>query len=124
MISIKKEIAQQIHKSVDFLTVEEIEAMIEIPQESSMGDYAFPCFKLAKQLHKAPPMIAADLASSLKAEMFDILGQQTNISRTIDAFTRNDSRTNAIYQYALISAIFRFSVFGGKNVMGTDKERS
>lgn len=63
-------------------------------------------------------------ALTLKAEMFDILGQQTNISRSIDAFTRNDSRTNAIYQYALISAIFRFSIFGGKNMMGTDKERS
>ena len=63
-------------------------------------------------------------ALTLKAEMFDILGQQTNITRSIDAFTRNDSRTNAIYQYALFSVIFRFSVFGGKNMMGTDKERS
>lgn len=63
-------------------------------------------------------------ALTLKAEMFDILGQQTNISRMVNAFMRSDSRTNSIYQYALFSAIFRFSVFGGKNVMGTDKERS
>ena len=60
MINIKNEIAKQIKNYVDFLSVEEIEAMIEIPQDSSMGDYAFPCFKLAKEMHKAPDKIAAD----------------------------------------------------------------
>lgn len=62
-------------------------------------------------------------ALTIKAEMFDILHQQTNISRAVDAFSRRDSRTNAIYQYGLISLIYRFSVYGGKNTMGTDKER-
>lgn len=62
-------------------------------------------------------------ALTIKAEMFDILHQQTNISRAVDAFSRRDSRTNAIYQYGLISLIYRFSVYGGKNAMGTDKER-
>ena len=62
-------------------------------------------------------------ALTLKAEVFDILHQQTNISRAVDSFMRSDSRTNTIYQYALISAIYRFSVYGGKNTMGTDKER-
>ncbi|MCQ2221177.1 MAG: outer membrane beta-barrel protein, partial [Prevotella sp.] len=62
-------------------------------------------------------------ALTLKAEIFDILGKQTNISRVVNAFTRNDSRNNAIYQYAMFSAIFRFSVFAGKNTMGTDQER-
>lgn len=62
-------------------------------------------------------------ALTLKAEVFDILGQQTNISRTVNAFTRTDSRNNAVYQYAMFSAIFRFSVFAGKNTMGTDQER-
>lgn len=62
-------------------------------------------------------------ALTLKAEVFDILGQQTNITRTVNAFTRTDSRNNAIYQYAMFSAIFRFSIFAGKNTMGTDQER-
>ncbi len=63
-------------------------------------------------------------ALTLKAEVFDILHQQTNISRQVDAFSRRDSRNNAIYQYAMFSAIFRFSIYGGKNTMGTDKEKS
>lgn len=62
-------------------------------------------------------------ALTLKAEMFDMLGQQTNISRTVNALSRTDSRNNSIYQYALFSAIYRFSVFAGKNTMGTDKEK-
>jgi len=32
--------------------------LIEIPPKLELGDYAFPCFVLAKTLHKAPPMIA------------------------------------------------------------------
>lgn len=62
-------------------------------------------------------------ALTLKAEIFDILHQQTNITRSINAFSRTDSRNNTIYQYAMFSAIFRFSVYGGKNTMGTDKEK-
>ena len=39
--------------------------MIEIPTDRSMGDYAFPCFRLAKQLRKAPQIIAAELADDM-----------------------------------------------------------
>ena len=38
--------------------------LIEIPPKLEMGDYAFPCFVLAKTLHKAPPMIANELKAS------------------------------------------------------------
>ncbi|MBP7462532.1 MAG: arginine--tRNA ligase [Candidatus Delongbacteria bacterium] len=39
----------------------EIEPMIEIPKDSQMGDYAFPCFKLSRNLKKSPPAIAEEL---------------------------------------------------------------
>ncbi len=42
---------------------DKVYSLIEIPPQLDMGDYAFPCFTLAKELHKAPPMIAADIAS-------------------------------------------------------------
>lgn len=63
-------------------------------------------------------------ALTFKAEVFDILGQQTNISRTVNEFMRSDSRSNSIYQYGMLSIIYRFSVFAGKNTMGTDEERN
>ena len=38
---------------------------IENPPNTDMGDYAFPCFRLAKTMRKAPPAIAAELQESL-----------------------------------------------------------
>src|SRR5688572_29951750 len=35
------------------------------PPDPTMGDLAFPCFKLAKALRKAPPVIATDVAAAL-----------------------------------------------------------
>ena len=51
------------------LAKEEILANIEIPPERAMGDYAFPCFKLAKTMRKSPVAIAGDLAQSLTVPM-------------------------------------------------------
>ncbi len=34
-----------------------------------LGDFAIPCFKLAKKLSKAPPLIASELASSLAKQL-------------------------------------------------------
>lgn len=39
--------------------------ILEIPPQTDMGDYAFPCFQLAKTLRKAPPLIAADIAEKI-----------------------------------------------------------
>lgn len=63
-------------------------------------------------------------ALTIMLEISDILGQQTNISRNISALMRSDSRTNAIYQYAMLRLQYRFSIYGGKNSMGTENERS
>lgn len=60
----KKEIAGKISQLVD-MEEEKIMELIEIPPQSNMGDYAFPCFQFAKVLRKAPNMIAADLAGKL-----------------------------------------------------------
>ena len=49
MINFKNEIAKAISKVTD-IDVKELETYIEIPPNSDLGDYAFPCFKLAKTL--------------------------------------------------------------------------
>lgn len=51
-----------------------VEGILEIPPKADMGDYAFPCFQLAKILHKAPPLIAADIAEKIgEVDIFDKL---------------------------------------------------
>ncbi|MFQ5963717.1 MAG: arginine--tRNA ligase [Candidatus Scalinduaceae bacterium] len=47
------------------LSDEEIEALLEIPPDIKMGDYAFPCFSVAKQLRKDPKKIASELSQKL-----------------------------------------------------------
>ncbi len=44
---------------------EEIQAQISYPQNPLHGDFAFPCFALAKLQRKAPPLIAKELAEKL-----------------------------------------------------------
>ena len=65
MINYKELIAEAISAAVENLSKEEIAGMIEIPTDEKMGDFAFPCFRLAKELRKAPPMIAKDIAAKL-----------------------------------------------------------
>ena len=47
------------------INADELASYIETPPSEDMGDYSFPCFKLAKTLHKAPPAIAAELCQKL-----------------------------------------------------------
>ncbi len=71
MINIKEQLAAALAGAIEGLTAEEIKDMLEIPADSKMGDYAFPCFKLAKVLRKAPPMIAQGVAEKLQGnELF------------------------------------------------------
>ena len=69
----KSSIAQLIVSACDAvfenhdLTVDAIAQVIEIPPDTAMGDYAFPCFRLAKALRKAPPLIADALQDAVRA---------------------------------------------------------
>ena len=72
MLNVKEQIAKLLASNIEGMEADDIEKIIEIPSDSSMGDYAFPCFKLAKLLRKAPNMIAADIADSIsKDPMFE-----------------------------------------------------
>ena len=52
MINFKKEIAKSIANAID-IKENEIYGYIEIPKDTKNGDYAFPCFNLAKSLKKS-----------------------------------------------------------------------
>ena len=83
MVNFKQEIAKEIAE-VTNLDSKELENYIEIPPNSDLGDYAFPCFKLAKELRKAPPMIANDIKENIKIdekiiEKIEVVGGYLNI---------------------------------------------
>ncbi len=72
MIDFKQTIAELLSAHIENMSVEEVYETLEYPKHEDMGDYAFPCFKLAKVFRKAPNMISADLVESIgKHEYFE-----------------------------------------------------
>ena len=71
MLAIKTKLADAIlagvltMKADAELTASDIQAMLEYPPDSKMGDLALPCFKLSKLLRNAPVRIAATLAEHI-----------------------------------------------------------
>ena len=76
MLDFKQEIAELLAKELPELYLDEIKDMVEIPQDKKMGDYAFPCFRLAKELRKAPKEIAKGLVEKISgSDLFDKVEQ-------------------------------------------------
>ena len=53
-------------------------------------------------------------AATVSLQLYDILRQQSNISRTMSAAMRQDTEYNAIFSYGMIHFIYRLNLFGGK----------
>lgn len=76
----KKLVANNISSALG-IEKEEVLRSIEIPPKQDMGDFAFPCFQLAKTLRKAPNMIAAELKEKLdipEIERIEVMGPYVN----------------------------------------------
>lgn len=69
MINYNELIAEKIANATE-LDKNEIMTYIEIPPKSDMGDYAFPCFKLAKVLKKSPVMIATEIREKISPDEY------------------------------------------------------
>ena len=61
----------------------DIAAALEVPPDTAMGDYAFPCFKLSKALRKSPMMIADALAGDIHA---DFIGRVESVKGYLNFF--------------------------------------
>ena len=82
MINFKQEIANIIEK-VTNIDKEELQSDIEIPKDVKNGDYAFPCFRLAKELKKSPQQIASEIKEKIEIhqesiERVEVLGGYLN----------------------------------------------
>jgi hypothetical protein len=57
-------------------------------------------------------------ALTVSLQLYDILHQQSTISRTISASMRSDTEYNAITSYGMLHVIYRLNLFGGKGAFG------
>lgn len=62
----KKLIAEKLN--IDKIEGSEVYSLIVTPPDTSLGDYAIPCFKFAKTMRKSPAIIAEELAANFKTD--------------------------------------------------------
>lgn len=88
MQTIKKRTAERILAGVrkvnpdTALTADEIAGMLEYPPDPAMGDLAFPCFRLSRELRRSPIQIATALKEDLADETIgsvEVAGGYLNI---------------------------------------------
>jgi len=113
MVNYKERIAEIISSKIDDLSLEDAIELLEIPQDSKMGDYAFPCFRLAKVMRKAPQMIAADITESIKGESLFSDVQQVNAY--VNMFLSKEGYIKSTLEEAIDGENF------GKSSMGEGK---
>ncbi|MBQ8941097.1 MAG: arginine--tRNA ligase [Firmicutes bacterium] len=107
------EISKIIASAAD-LPAEETAAMIEVPADNKNGDFAFPCFRLAKTLRKAPPLIAQDIAS--KIDKPDFITDIQVVNAYINFYVNKEDTVKSVVSGYIENGtdIFKSSLGAGK----------
>ncbi len=92
-------VSEILKNEIEDLTLDEIVGLVEIPPNKDMGDYAFPCFKLAKTFRKAPNMIAEDLAG--KINLTDEITKVINLGGYVNFFVNKSSLAKTVIENVL-----------------------
>ncbi len=69
------------------LTTDDLMSMFEYPPDSSLGDIAFPCFKLSRILRKAPPVIAKEIEEKFSSQ---VVSKAQAVNGYLNIFVSND----------------------------------
>ena len=112
-MDMKMEIAKHLSAACG-VAAEEIAAAIEKPANADMGDYAYPCFKLAKVLRKAPPMIAQEIGE--KIDKTDFISKISIVGAYINFFL-----DQSFYTKKVLESVLQQGADYGKSDMGNGK---
>ena len=82
----KNKLIDILAENIEELSREEIELSLEIPKKANMGDYAFPCFRLAKVFRKAPNIIAQDIKEKIDNKEYSVIEKVENVGGYINFF--------------------------------------
>ena len=99
MQDFKVAVATCLKEHIEELTLDEITALIEVPPNKDMGDFAFPCFKLAKVFRKAPNMIAAELSEKIEAK--GVISNVTPLGGYINFFVNKSQLAETVIKDVL-----------------------
>lgn len=104
----KNNIAQLLANAIPDMTIEDILPSIEIPPNPEMGDFAFPCFRLAKTMRKAPAIIAGEIKESIGE--VDYISEIQVAGAYLNFFIKKD-----VFVKSMIDAISADN-FGGSDI--------
>lgn len=85
------------------LSKEDVMSMFEYPPDSSLGDIAFPCFKLSRVLRKAPVVIAKEISESFKS---DVVSKVEAVNGYLNIFVSSE--------YLIQNVLFKIEEQGDK----------
>ena len=88
MIDYRLMIAGIIGPAAGEIPAGELREMVETPTESKLGDYAFPCFRLAKEMRKAPHIIAKEIAEKIADN--DLFTKVENVNAYVNMFLNRE----------------------------------
>ena len=114
MTDFKKEIANAISKATN-LDFGEIYGLMEIPKDTSNGDYAFPCFKLAKIMKKSPMQIAEEIKTNILVDSSKILKTDV-VGGYLNFYTNNKILTEEV-----LKKIETEEEYGKANILNNKK---
>ena len=99
MQDFKVSVATCLKQHIEEMTLEEITALIEVPPNKEMGDFAFPCFKLAKVFRKAPNMIAEEISSKIVVQ--GVISKVTPLGGYINFFVNKSQLAETVIKDVL-----------------------
>lgn len=94
MIDYRERIAELIAPHAEGMDKSEIMEILETPSDSGKGDYAFPCFKLAKTMRKAPPLIATSIAGAVGES--DLFEKVENVNAYVNMFLSKEKMAEEV----------------------------
>ena len=116
MIDFKAEISNIISEATG-IKQDELKGLIEVPKDNNNGDYAFPCFVLARTLKKAPQIIATELKDKIEIDGKIINDIQVAGGYLDFYINRNFLTSEVINEIESKEEYGRSSVGKGKNII-------
>ncbi|SDZ29678.1 arginyl-tRNA synthetase [Proteiniborus ethanoligenes] len=110
MLDFKKEIGKLVSKNFGSLNEDTIIELLEVPPNYELGDYAMPCFRLAKELRKSPNIIAQEIVDSIKEK--NLFEKIENVGAYVNFFINKE----ALGKTVLEEVFQKKEMFGSANI--------
>lgn len=116
MKDIKEAISELLSRHIK-LEKEKIQGLLEVPPDPNLGDYAFPCFILAKEFKKSPAEIAKELSEKISKAISKEISEVKAINGYLNFFVNKNLLVESITNKILKENYGKSSFGKGKKIV-------